>query len=122
VEVDLGRSCSPADREPPIPGEVVVGAMIGGFGEDAREVEELRLKWIWDPWRFDGQTLNHRRGWPALFLAFGGRRKRELRERRKESRRRVGGLNEDVQDAENGRERGEVRLWTAGAWQSRVRR
>ena len=45
-----------------------------------------------------------------LFLAFGGRRKRELRERRKESRRQVGGLNEDVQDAEDGRERGEVRL------------
>ena len=42
MEVEFKRSCSPADREPSIPGEVGGRAVIGGVGEDARGVEELR--------------------------------------------------------------------------------
>ena len=28
-----------------------LGARFGGVGKEAREVVELRVRWIWDPWR-----------------------------------------------------------------------
>ena len=39
-----------AAEEHSIPGEVGVGAVIGGVGEEARKVRKLRAQWIWNPW------------------------------------------------------------------------
>ena len=51
VEVDLGVTNGWRRGKPPIPGEMGLGARFGGVGKGAREVEELRVKWIWNPWR-----------------------------------------------------------------------
>ena len=34
-----------------VPGDLVDGDREGGVEEEARKVDELRVKWIWDPWR-----------------------------------------------------------------------
>ena len=44
--MELGRLKWLASGESPIPGEMGLGAGFGGVGKEAREVRELRVRWI----------------------------------------------------------------------------
>ena len=54
-------------------------ARIGGVGKDAREVEELRVKWIWNSW--SGARESGRRARTASNAVHG--KHREEKERRR---------------------------------------
>ena len=47
----ISTSLVTAAAKPRIPGALVEGAREGEFEEEARKVDELRVKWIWDSWR-----------------------------------------------------------------------
>ena len=71
------------------------------------EVGELRLQGIWNPWRIGGRILDRKGGLLALFLRLKVEDEAEREWEKERSYCRLGGMNEDVQDVEDGRKRGE---------------
>ena len=82
MEVELGGFNGWRPGKTSIPVDVVDGAREGGVEEEARKVDELRVKWIWDPWR---ETRESGRRVRAVSRAVHGEPKEE--ERRTTSRR-----------------------------------